>query len=155
MVAIRRWNVTWIQSLMSRSIATVVRGEERIGVRDLVREARARVRRLTPTRASEQLAQGAILIDIRSDSQRERDGVIPGAVFVPRNVLEWRLDPSSPHRAKHLARRDRRMIVICEGFQSSLAAATLNRMGLDAGDVIGGFQAWLSAGFPVSRQGAG
>jgi rhodanese-related sulfurtransferase len=105
-----------------------------------------------PAQAAKQLDQGAILIDIRSDSQREQDGVIPGAAFVPRNVLEWRLDPSSPHCLKDLARRDRPVIVICdEGFQSSLAAATLKRMGLNARDVIGGFQAWLSAGLPVSR----
>jgi rhodanese-related sulfurtransferase len=122
---------------------------------DLLREARTRLTRVTPAQAAEQLDRGAILIDIRSDSQRDRDGVIPGAAFVPRNVLEWRLDPFSAHRIEELARRDRRVILICdEGFQSSLAAATLQRMGLDAGDVIGGFQAWMSAGLPVTSSGA-
>jgi rhodanese-related sulfurtransferase len=130
----------------------VVRGEDRVTANDLLHEARTRLPRVTPAQAAKQLDQGAILIDIRSDSQRDQDGAIPGAAFVPRNVLEWRLDPSSPHCLKDLARRDRPVILICdEGFQSSLAAATLKRMGLNASDVIGGFQAWLSAGLPVSR----
>jgi rhodanese-related sulfurtransferase len=71
---------------------------------------------------------------------------------VPRNVLEWRLDPSSPQRDRDLARRDREVIVICdEGFQSTLAAANLRRFGLGATDVVGGFQAWRAAGLPVER----
>jgi rhodanese-related sulfurtransferase len=91
-------------------------------------------------------------VDIRSDSQRARDGEVPGAAFVPRNVLEWRCDPASPHRDPDLARRDRTVIVICdEGYQSSLAAANLRRFGLDATDVVGGFQAWRAAGLPVER----
>ena len=39
-----------------------------------------------------------------------------------------------------------------EGYQSSLAAATLRRFGLDAADVVGGFQAWRAAGLPVERR---
>ena len=73
------------------------------------------------------------------------------ATIVARNVLEWRLDPSSDHRDPVLARRDRRLILICqEGYQSSLAAATQQRFGLDATDVIGGFQAWREAELPVA-----
>ena len=76
---------------------------------------------------------------------------LPGARVVPRNVLEWRLDPSCEHRDPELARRDARVIVVCdEGYQSSLAAATLRRFGLDATDVIGGVQAWREAGLPTS-----
>jgi rhodanese-related sulfurtransferase len=90
-------------------------------------------------------------VDIRSDRQRAADGVIPGARFVPRNVLEWRLDPESADRDPELARPDARVMLICdEGYQSSLAAATLRRFGLaDATDVVGGFQAWRAAGLPV------
>lgn len=91
------------------------------------------------------------MIDIRSDSQCEEDGEIPVAVRVARNVLEWRLDPASAHRDPQLARRDITVILICdEGYQSSLAAATLCSFGLRAGDVIGGFQAWRSDGLPVA-----
>ena len=69
---------------------------------------------------------------------------------MPRDVLEWRLDPESEHRNPELARYDRRLILLCnEGFQSSLAAATVNSFGVDATDVIGGFQAWRDAGLPV------
>jgi len=95
--------------------------------------------------------RGALLIDIRSESQRDSDGVIPHAVFVARNVLEWRLDPACEHRDPELARRDQQLIVFCnEGYQSSLAAATLCRLGLDATDLIGGFQAWREAELPVT-----
>lgn len=96
---------------------------------------------------------GALLIDIRSEAQRARDGVVPGAVFIPRNVLEWRCDPTSPHRDPRVDGRARRLILMCdEGYQSSLAAATLHELGLTrTADVIGGFQAWRAAGLPIER----
>ncbi len=89
-------------------------------------------------------------IDIRGDRQREADGLVPGAHVVARNVLEWRLDPECPHRDPACARRDRLVVLLCdEGYGSSLAAANLRRLGLDATDVDGGFQAWRAAGLPV------
>jgi rhodanese-related sulfurtransferase len=96
-----------------------------------------------------------MLIDIRSDLQRERDGVVPCARYVSRNVLEWRCDPASPHRDPELAHRDLLLVLMCnEGYQSSLAAATLQRLGLSlATDVIGGFRAWRDADLPVTRPG--
>jgi rhodanese-related sulfurtransferase len=122
----------------------------RLTVDELLAEARAGLVRLSPEDAVRACEKGAVLVDIRSDSQRARDGEIPGAAFVPRNVLEWRLDPSSPHRDPELARRGRTVIVFCnEGYQSSLAAANLRRFGLDATDVAGGFEAWRAAGLAV------
>jgi rhodanese-related sulfurtransferase len=119
-------------------------------VEDLLHEARARLERLDPVQAKVAMAEGAILIDIRSESQRSRDGRVPGARFLPRNTLEWRLDPASEHRDPEAARRDVLLILMCdEGFQSSLAAATLRSFGLRAADLIRGFQAWRSAGLPV------
>ena len=117
----------------------------------LLDEARRRLRRLSPAEALQACEDGAVLIDIRSESQRARDGSIRGARFVPRNVLEWRLDPSSASRDEALARPDALIVVICdEGYQSSLAAATLQELGLSrATDLQGGFQAWRSAGLPV------
>jgi rhodanese-related sulfurtransferase len=116
----------------------------------LLGEARAQLERLSPLEAEAAARRGALLIDIRSDSQRSRDGSIPGARFIARNVLEWRLDPASPHRDPHAARRNLQLMVICnEGYQSSLAAATLQRFGLQVTDVIGGFQAWKAAGLPL------
>ena len=97
-------------------------------VDDLLREARAELDRLDPAAARAAIAEGAILIDIRAESQRDRDGRVPGARYVTRNTLEWRLDPASEHRDPEAARRDVPLIVMCdEGFQSSLAAATLKR----------------------------
>jgi rhodanese-related sulfurtransferase len=96
------------------------------------------------------VADGALLIDVRSDRQREQDGIVPGARFIPRNVLEWRCDPRSQWRDPAIARPELRLIVMCdEGYQSSLAAATLQRFGLHATDMVGGFQAWRAAGLPV------
>ena len=125
---------------------------EQTTVEDLLADARARLARLTPRQAQAAMRAGALLIDIRSDSQRARDGVLPGATFVARNVLEWRLDPSCPDRDPALARHDTKLILICdEGYQSSLAAATLTRFGLDATDVVGGFRAWREAGLPCGE----
>jgi rhodanese-related sulfurtransferase len=120
-------------------------------VDQLLEEARRRIDRLTPAQAFSAARDGALLVDIRAESQRARDGAIPGARFVPRNVLEWRLDPSSPWRDEALARPEALIVVVCnEGYQSSLAAATLLDLGLSrATDIEGGFQAWRSAGLPV------
>jgi rhodanese-related sulfurtransferase len=124
-----------------------------VTVEQLLDDARRRLRRLTPDEAFAAVRQGALLIDIRSDGQHERDGTVPGSHFVARNVLEWRLDPACPHRDDALARPHERIILLCdEGFQSSLAAATLQQLGLrHTTDVIGGFQAWRTAGLPVHR----
>ena len=74
---------------------------------------------------------GAVIVDIRSDNQRARDGTVPGACFVSRNVLEWRMDPAWPAPRPVAARPEARQVLICnEGYQSSLAAATLQRCGL-------------------------
>ena len=124
----------------------------RTTINDLLAAARARLQRVRPADALDAVRRGAVLVDIRSESQRADDGVVPGASFVPRNVLEWRLDPASEHRDRELARRDRQVILMCtEGHQSSLAAATIRRLGVDATDMIGGFRAWRGAGLPVEQ----
>jgi rhodanese-related sulfurtransferase len=122
-------------------------------VDELLSAARSRLRRLDPAAAHHAVAAGAVMIDIRSERQRDRDGVIPGAVFVPRNVLEWRVDPTSGHADPGLGGDvDRHVILLCdEGYQSSLAAATLQQLGFHrATDVVGGFQAWRAARLPVA-----
>ncbi len=125
-------------------------------VEELLAEARAVLpRRLSPAEAFEAQANGALLIDIRGDDQRRADGLIPGAVAVPRNVLEWRCDPVSPWRHAAIQSRDQAIVVFChEGFQSSMAAANLQRLGLrNATDLDGGFTAWRRAGLPVVPAG--
>jgi rhodanese-related sulfurtransferase len=117
----------------------------------LLDDARSRLERLSPEDARAAAEAGALLIDIRSDSQRDRDGEIPGARFIARNVLEWRCDPASEWRDTEVV--GRRLIVFCnEGYQSSLVAATLQRLGhTDATDLVGGFQAWRAAGLDVIK----
>jgi rhodanese-related sulfurtransferase len=99
------------------------------------------------------MRMGAALIDIRGDSQIARDGTIPGALVIARNVLEWRLDPDSLHRHPQAPGLGDLVVLLCdEGYQSSLAAATLQQLGFAlATDVEGGFRAWREAGLPVSR----
>jgi rhodanese-related sulfurtransferase len=120
-------------------------------VEQLLAAARATLQRLTPEATHAAMRDGARLIDIRSDTQRATDGTIPGAHVVARNVLEWRLDPACPHRDPQLSRGYGLLVLICdEGFQSSLAAATVQRFGeRPVTDVIGGFRAWRAAGLPV------
>jgi rhodanese-related sulfurtransferase len=119
-------------------------------VDDLLREARANLRRLEPREAMREVAAGAVLVDIRGAEQVEADGAIPDAVWIPRNVLEWRVDPASAHQHPAIAGREQRVILICaEGYQSSLAAATLHELGFTGvTDVVGGFEAWRAAGLP-------
>jgi rhodanese-related sulfurtransferase len=120
-------------------------------VDQLLARARARISRIDVDDAMQAIAAGALLVDIRSELQREHDGVIPGAVFIARSVLEWRCDPCSRWRDDRVCDPARRLILVCdEGYQSSLAAATLQELGhAEATDLVGGFQAWRAAGLPV------
>ncbi|HWT93279.1 MAG TPA: rhodanese-like domain-containing protein [Solirubrobacteraceae bacterium] len=124
-------------------------------VDELLADARAGLKRVAPDEAARAVQDGgALLLDIRSELQRERDGLIPGALFHPRNVVEWRADPASGHDDPALSRDlDRTVVVVCnEGYQSSLVAATLQQLGFTrATDLDGGFQAWRAAGLPIEH----
>jgi rhodanese-related sulfurtransferase len=126
-------------------------GMARVTVAELLARARAGLTRLDPAGADQARRDGAVLIDIRAESQIARDGTIPGALVIGRNVLEWRLDPASEHRHPQAPDLDDHVIVVChEGYQSSLVAAMLQQFGFArATDLEGGFQAWRSAGLPV------
>jgi rhodanese-related sulfurtransferase len=118
---------------------------------ELLTRARAMLpHRPSPAEALRAQGRGALLIDIRGDDQR-RDGLIPEAIVVPRNSLEWRCDPASRWKHAAITGHDLRIILICQqGYQSSLAAATLQKLGLIyATDLNGGFTAWAAAGLPV------
>jgi len=120
-------------------------------VDEMLERARRRLARVEPHQAAAEQAQGALLVDTRTQSQRSQQGKIPGAFVIDRTVLEWRLDPTSPWRIPEATDLQVRVIVVCaEGYSSSLAAASLQDLGLfNATDVIGGFQAWKAAGLPV------
>jgi len=123
-------------------------------VDQLLERARLRLRRITPEQAAVEQTAGALLIDTRTIAQRSRDGAIPGALIIDRTVLEWRLDPASSSRLNEAVDNNIRVILICaEGYSSSLAAASLQDLGLvNATDVIGGFKAWKDSGLPVLKQ---
>lgn len=131
----------------------IPRADER-SVEQLLSHARSTLApRLSPTQAYEEMGDGATLVDIRHLEQRMRDGVIPGAVLINRNEFEWRCDPSASWRNARIAphQYDQRVIVLCnQGYQSSLAAANLQYIGMkNVTDVIGGFEAWRAAGLPI------
>ena len=109
--------------------------------------ARAGLDRVDPAELAREMEAGALVVDIRPVEQRSRDGELPGALVVDRNVLEWRLDPTSPHCLPE-ADADRRVVVVCnEGYSSSLAARSLRDLGLSrATDLVGGFQRWKHGG---------
>jgi rhodanese-related sulfurtransferase len=129
----------------------------RRSIDDLVAEARRSFARLAPIDLDREIAAGALVVDIRPVDQRQRDGDLPGAVVIDRNVLEWRLDPQSPHHIAGVSDYDRRIVVVCnEGYASSLAAATLVQLGLHrATDVDGGFQAWRAVARASDRPSGG
>ncbi|OJT03988.1 hypothetical protein TRAPUB_5317 [Trametes pubescens] len=124
-------------------------------ISQVLEHARARLQRITPQQAFEELQDPTIvwpvvLVDIRPEAQRRTYGSIAGALIVERNVLEWRFDPRCAYRLPIADRYDLRVIVFCqESYTSSLAAASLHDLGLlNATDMIGGYAAWKEAGLP-------
>ena len=117
---------------------------------ELLAEARGKIDRLEPAEAWSAAQDGALIVDTRSDRS---PGVVPGSLHVPLSVLQWRLAPDSAWRNPHAGSLETRLILICEhGESSSLAAASLRELGFaHVGDVIGGFEAWLAAGLPVTE----
>ena len=110
----------------------------------LLEECQQDLDRVEPADLEAVAAAGALVVDMRPVEQRRRDGELPGAIVVDRNVLEWRLDPTSPHRLAIADDPERRVVLVChEGYSSSLAAASLRSLGVArATDLDGGYQAW-------------
>jgi len=124
---------------------------------DLLHAARGRLVRVTPEQALAAQNAGALLIDVRGDDQIRDHGSIPGAIRIPRNVLEWRADPTCAACDPRIADRALLLIIVCQqGYQSSLAAANLQEMGFTrATDLAGGFDAWVAAGLPIDGMPSG
>jgi rhodanese-related sulfurtransferase len=126
---------------------------EPIGIDTVLERVRQGYTRIEPRAAHDAAEAGeALLVDIRYAALRDADGLIPGALVIERNELEWRLDPQGSHRVPEATGHDLRVVVVCnEGYASSLAAESLHRLGLHrATDLVGGFQAWRAAGLPVA-----
>ncbi len=120
-------------------------------IAELLEQVRAGLSRVGPAEAARIAARGGLLVDIRPLELRRRHGTVPGAVVVDRNQLEWRLDPTSPDRLPEVVDAGQEIVLVCqEGFASSLAAGSLQALGLRrATDLDGGFVAWAAAGLPV------
>ncbi|WP_292974797.1 rhodanese-like domain-containing protein [Mycobacterium sp.] len=117
----------------------------------VLESARAGLRRLTADEVPAALRRGALLVDIRPQAQRTREGELPEGLrplVIERNVLEWRCDPTSDARLPEAVGDDVEWVVLCsEGYTSSLAAAALQELGLHrATDVVGGYHALANAG---------
>ena len=123
----------------------------------MLASARARLRRLTADEVPAALRSGAYLVDIRPQAQRAREGEVPGALVIERNVLEWRCDPTSDARLPQAIDDDVHWVILCsEGYTSSLAAAALVDLGLHrATDVVGGYHALAAAGVLVEQNRPG
>ncbi len=120
-------------------------------VDEMLDDARSRLTRVGPREAARLMDEGAKLVDIRPAWQRAGTGEIPGSIVIERNHLEWRLHPSSSARLPQ-ARAGQQWIIVCtEGYTSSLAADSLNALGIVATDIVGGFEAWRRAGLPTVR----
>jgi rhodanese-related sulfurtransferase len=112
--------------------------------------ARARIDRLEPQEVAGALAEGAVLVDIRTERQRAA-GVVAESIWYPRTCLEWRCAPGSAYLDPAIEAARGRVLLLCvHGEGSSLAAAVLRDLGVSrAGDVVGGFEGWVAAGLPV------
>lgn len=119
---------------------------ETITVDEFLASARARLDRVQPQDLAQATADGALVIDTRDSADREAEGELPGSVIINRNVLEWRMSPSSPTCLEGIT-ADSRVIIVCnDGFSSSIAAAGLHDLGLPrATDLVGGYRAWRAA----------
>jgi rhodanese-related sulfurtransferase len=106
--------------------------------------ARSRLNRVAPEDLEASMARGALVVDIRPEANRVEEGTMPGAVVIERNVLEWRLAPSSDYRSVELSPGQQVILVCNDGYQSSVAAAILVDLGVDgATDLIGGYRGWV------------
>ncbi|RVW07931.1 sulfurtransferase [Prescottella agglutinans] len=115
---------------------------------EMLDDARAQLDRMYVFEIAAAVRRGAIFVDIRPQAQRALEGTLPGALAIERNVLEWRLDPTSSAHLALAVDHDVEWVIVCsEGYTSSLAAASLRQLGLNkVTDLVGGYKAIKSAG---------
>ncbi len=121
---------------------------------ELLAKARRHIDRMTPEQALSATRDGAILVDTRSETDRQNEGTVPGSIAVANSVLEWRADPAGDATDQRLV-TGAQLIVICnDGYSSSFKADHLRKLGHEhAADVIGGYRAWKNAGLPTTEPG--
>ena len=118
----------------------------------MVAEAKGRIENLTPEQAAAELEGGdVILIDIREDTDRIQNGIIPNSVRAPRGMLEFWADPTSAFHREEFDPARRTILYCGGGGQSALAADTLQSMGYNVAHLDGGITAWKEEGCPVEE----
>lgn len=121
----------------------------------MLERARLGWTRLSARQAFDAQADGALIVDVRTEAQRAEAGEIPGAIVIDLTVLEWRLDPTSTDRIPEASWEQSYILICRQGYSSSLAVARLQALGLRwSSDVIGGVEAWLDADLPLTRDAA-
>jgi rhodanese-related sulfurtransferase len=119
---------------------------------DLVANARAEVENLTPAEVADELANGAVVVDLREPAELESDGMVPGAIHAPRGMLEFWADPTSPHHRPEFDPARRTVLYCASGGRSALAAQALAQLGYgDVAHLDGGIKGWVQAGLTVVR----
>ncbi|HET7340766.1 MAG TPA: rhodanese-like domain-containing protein [Methylomirabilota bacterium] len=129
-------------------------GTLRKGFRQLVNEAKARIRTISLEEARQRLGKpDVVFVDLRDVRELDREGLIPGAFHCPRGMLEFWIDPDSPYY-KDVFGGDKEFVFYCNGaWRSALAADTAQQMGLPrVVEMDGGFTAWKNAGLPVAER---
>jgi rhodanese-related sulfurtransferase len=118
---------------------------------DMVKEAKSRVQAVTREELERELASGeALLVDIRDVRERWNTGAIPGARHVPRGMLEFWADPTSPYHKRYMDPNRRTVLHCAGGLRSALAADTLMKLGYtNVAHLEIGFDGWKEAGGAV------
>lgn len=111
---------------------------------EYLEQARTHLERVEPEDLAGEVSSGALVIDIRPSENRHEEGAMPGAMVIDRNVLLWRLSPSSDARTVEVETGQRVILFCNDGYASSVAASELKEVGVDgATDLIGGFREWV------------
>lgn len=123
---------------------------------ELVSRAKTQIQNLTPEQVTEEIAAGALVVDLREPGELANDGMIEGALHAPRGMLEFWADPSSPYHRPEFDPRRRTVLYCASGGRSALAAVTLGQFGYtDVAHLDGGIKGWLQAGCPVVKPNNG
>ena len=122
------------------------------GVEALVDEAAAQVESLSVAAARAEVAEGAMLVDLRDVRELKHEGRIPGAIHAPRGMIEFWIDPDSPYHREALTTPDRLILFCSLGWRSALTAKSLQDMGITGvAHLEGGFKAWMDEGEPIDE----
>lgn len=117
---------------------------------ELVSDAKSGIENLSVDEVAAEIEAGATVIDLREPEELARTGMIPGAIHVPRGMLEFRADPTSQYHNEALDPSKRTILHCASGGRSALGAATLAAMGYESvAHLDGGITAWIDAGKPI------